>query len=62
MDWQAWRKALELYVNTPEPIYASIFVAITIFGFTWWLRSNTCRNKRCSRCIAEHNNRNLVLG
>ena len=38
MDWQAWRKALELYVNTPELIYASIFVAIAIFGFTWWLR------------------------
>ena len=26
---------MELYVNTPELIYASIFVAIVIFGFTW---------------------------
>jgi hypothetical protein len=40
MDWQAWRKALELYVYTPELIYASIFVAIAIFGFAWWLRSH----------------------
>jgi hypothetical protein len=37
MDRQAWEKALELYVNTPELIYASIFAAIAIFGFAWWL-------------------------
>jgi hypothetical protein len=35
MDWQAWGKALELYVNTPELIYASIFAAIAIFGFAY---------------------------
>jgi hypothetical protein len=45
MDWQAWRKALELYVNTPELIYASIFVAIAIFGFTWWLRSHISKER-----------------
>ena len=45
MDWQAWRKALELYVNTPELIYASIFVAIAIFGFTWWLRNHIFKER-----------------
>ena len=45
MDWQAWRKALELYLNTPELIYASIFVAIAIFGFTWWLRSHISKER-----------------
>jgi hypothetical protein len=45
MDWQAWRKALELYVNTPELIYASIFVAIAVFGFTWWLRSHISKER-----------------
>jgi hypothetical protein len=37
MDWQAWRKALALYANTPELIYTSILVATSIFGFAWWL-------------------------
>src|SRR5215831_18642323 len=45
MDWQAWRKALELYVNAPKLIYASIFVAIAIFGFTWWLRSHISKER-----------------
>jgi|ERR1700746_2156853 hypothetical protein len=45
MDWQAWRKALELYVYTPELIYASIFVAIAIFGFAWWLRSHLSKDR-----------------
>jgi hypothetical protein len=45
VDWQAWRKALELYGNTPELIYASIFVAIAIFGFTWWLRSHISKER-----------------
>jgi hypothetical protein len=45
MDWQAWRKALQLYVHTPELIYGSILVAIAAFGFAWWLRSRIS-NKR----------------
>ena len=36
MNWQAWRKAVQLYVHTPELIYGSILVAIAIFGFAWW--------------------------
>jgi orotate phosphoribosyltransferase len=36
---QTWRKALQLYVHTPELIYASILAAIVIFGFAWWLSS-----------------------
>jgi hypothetical protein len=45
MDWQAWGKALELYVNTPELIYASIFAAIVIFGFAWWLRNHISKER-----------------
>ncbi len=45
MDWQAWGKALELYVNTPELIYASIFAAIAIFGFAWWLRNHISKER-----------------
>jgi hypothetical protein len=45
MHWQVWRKALALYVNTPELIYASILAAIVIFGFAWWL---------CSRYLKGH--------
>ena len=45
MDRQAWGKALELYVNTPELIYASIFAAIAIFGFAWWLRSHLSKDR-----------------
>jgi hypothetical protein len=45
MDWHAWREALQLYVNTPELIYASIFVAIAIFGFAWWLRSRISKKR-----------------
>ena len=40
-----WRKALEQYVDTPELIYASIFVAIAIFGLTWWLRSHLSKDR-----------------
>jgi hypothetical protein len=47
MDWQAWGKALELYVNTPELIYASIFAAIAIFGFAWWLRNHISKETNC---------------
>ena len=32
-------------MNTPELIYASIFVAIAIFGFTWWLRSHISKER-----------------
>jgi len=45
MDWQAWGKALELYVNTPELIYASIFAAIAIFGFAWWLCNHISKER-----------------
>jgi hypothetical protein len=45
MDWQAWRKALELYLETPELIVASILVAIAIFGFAWWLHSHTSKER-----------------
>ncbi len=45
MDRQAWGKALELYVNTPELIYASIFAAIAIFGFAWWLRNHISKER-----------------
>ena len=45
MHWQVWRKALALYVNTPELIYVSILAAIVIFGFAWWL---------CSRYLKGH--------
>jgi predicted negative regulator of RcsB-dependent stress response len=45
MDWQAWRKALALYANTPELIYGSILVAIAIFGFAWWLRSRISKKR-----------------
>ena len=38
-------RALELYVNTPTLIYASIFAAIAIFGFEWWLRSHICKER-----------------
>jgi hypothetical protein len=38
MHWQVWRKALAVYVNTPELIYSSILAGIVIFGFAW-LRS-----------------------
>jgi hypothetical protein len=48
MEWQAWRKALVLYVNTPELIYASILVAIAIFGFAWWLRSHISKERIAS--------------
>jgi hypothetical protein len=41
MEWSAWKKALELYVNTPELIAASIPIGMAIFGFAWWLRSHT---------------------
>jgi hypothetical protein len=37
MHWQVWRRALALYVNTPELVYASVLAAIAIFGFAWWL-------------------------
>src|SRR6516225_7939785 len=45
MDWQGWRKALELYLNTPELIVASILVAIAIFGFAWWLHSHISKER-----------------
>jgi hypothetical protein len=45
MDWQAWRKALQLYVHTPELIYASIFLTIVAFGFAWWLRSRISKKR-----------------
>src|SRR5262249_4858797 len=32
---QAWKQALELYVKTPELIYASIALIITVFGIAW---------------------------
>jgi hypothetical protein len=48
MDWPAWKKALTLYVNTPELIGASVWIAsgivvavIAIVGFVWWLRGHT---------------------
>jgi len=45
MDWQAWRKALELYANTPELIYATIFVTFAGFGFAWRLQSHISKNR-----------------
>jgi hypothetical protein len=45
MEWQAWKKALELYVKTPELTYASIFVCIAIFGIAWWLRSRISKEQ-----------------
>jgi len=45
MHWQVWRRALALYVNTPELVYASVLAAIAIFGFAWWL---------CSRYLKGH--------
>jgi hypothetical protein len=45
MDWQAWRKALELYLDTPELIVASIIMAIVIFGFAWWLHSHISKER-----------------
>jgi hypothetical protein len=39
MDWQAWRKPLELYLHTPQLIVASILLVTAIFGFAWWLHS-----------------------
>jgi hypothetical protein len=45
MHWQAWRKALELYLHTPELIVASILIAIAIFGFTWWLHSRISKER-----------------
>ena len=45
MDWQAWRKALALYANTPELIYASIFVTAAVFTFAWWLRSHISKKR-----------------
>jgi len=32
-------------VNTPELIYASIFAAIAIFGFAWWLRNHISKER-----------------
>ena len=62
MDWQAWRKALALYANTPELIYASILVAIAIFDCAWWLRSHISKKRiaalqerlRLGRQVQEH--------
>jgi hypothetical protein len=45
MDWQAWRKALELYLETSELIVASVLVAIAIFGFAWWLHSHISKER-----------------
>ena len=45
MHWQAWRKALELYLHTPELVVASILIAIAIFGFAWWLRSHISKER-----------------
>jgi len=45
MHWQAWRKALELYLDTPELIVASILIAIAIFGFAWWLHSHISKEQ-----------------
>jgi hypothetical protein len=45
MDWQAWRKALELYLETPRLIVASVLVVIAIFGFAWWLRSHISKER-----------------
>ena len=62
MDWQAWRKALALYANTPELIYASIFVTVAAFAFAWWLRSHISKKRiaalqerlRFSKQVQEH--------
>jgi hypothetical protein len=50
MDWPAWKKALVLYVNTPELIGASVWIAsgivlvvIAIASFVWWLRGHTAK-------------------
>jgi hypothetical protein len=45
MDWQAWRKALALYANTPELIYILIFVTLVAFGLAWWLRSRISKKR-----------------
>jgi hypothetical protein len=56
------RKALELYLDTPELIVASILVAIAIFGFAWWLHSHISKERiatlqdrlRIGKQIQEH--------
>src|SRR5262245_35658450 len=45
MDWQAWRKALQLYAHTPELIYVSSFVIIAVFGFAMWLGSHISKKR-----------------
>ena len=62
MDWETWRKALQLYVHTPELIYASIFLTIVTFGFAWWIRSHISKKRiaalqerlRLGRQVQEH--------
>ncbi len=45
MDWQAWKKALELYLNTPELLGLLILVTIAVSGFAWWLRSHISKER-----------------
>ena len=62
MHWQAWRKALELYLEIPELIVALVLVAIAIFGFAWWLHSHISKERiatlqdrlRLGKQIQEH--------
>jgi hypothetical protein len=62
MDWQAWRKPLELYLHTPQLIVASILLMTAIFGFAWWLhgyiskgRIATLRDRlRLGKQVQEH--------
>jgi hypothetical protein len=45
MHWQAWRKGLELYLDAPDLIVASILIAIAIFGFAWRLHSHISKER-----------------
>jgi septal ring factor EnvC (AmiA/AmiB activator) len=45
MDWAAWKKALELYMSTPELIAASVVIVIAVFAFSWWLRGHIVRER-----------------
>ena len=44
MEWQVWKKALELSI-LQSVIYASIVAAAVISGFAWWLRGHISKER-----------------
>jgi hypothetical protein len=40
MDWPAWKRALQLLVETPELIAMAFVGVCAVFAFAWWLRSH----------------------